>query len=109
MALPDTSSALHRAIGRVRKRRRAEQPIGDINGRGEGQIQGFDLKWQAQKYKLRLLGVRLFSRKPRLHATAKRKLSDSALDVKFNPCHLREQIDIGGPDRTSAEIHFSRH
>jgi hypothetical protein len=29
--------------------------------------------------------------------------------VEFDPRHLREQIDIGAPDRTSAEPHVGRH
>ena len=46
---------------------------------------------------------------PRFRAATKRKLTDRTLDVEFDPRHLREQIDIGVPDRASAEPHVGRH
>src|SRR6476660_2130296 len=42
-------------------------------------------------------------------AAPNRKLTDGALDVEFDSGHLREQINIDAPDRTSAEPHVSRH
>ena len=45
----------------------------------------------------------------RFRAATKRKLTDRTLDVEFDPGHLREQIDIGASDRTSAEPHVGRH
>ena len=45
----------------------------------------------------------------RLRAATKRKLTDRALDVEFDPGHLREQIDIGASDRTAAEPHVGCH
>src|SRR5262249_24518381 len=44
----------------------------------------------------------------RFRASTKRKLTDCSLDVEFYTSHLRKQIDIGGPDRTSAEPHVIR-
>src|SRR5262245_3576793 len=46
---------------------------------------------------------------PRSSAAADRKLTDRALDVKFDPGHFREQIDVRDPDRTSAEPHVGGH
>jgi len=45
----------------------------------------------------------------RFGAATNCKLTDRALDVEFDPRHLREQIDIREPDRTSAELHVGRH
>ena len=53
--------------------------------------------------------VRLSVGSLRFRAATDRKLTDRALDVEFDPRHLREQIDIGDPDRTSAEPHVGRH
>ena len=44
-----------------------------------------------------------------LRAATERKLTDRALDVEFDPGHLREQIDIGAADRASAKSHVGRH
>src|SRR5262249_51838570 len=46
---------------------------------------------------------------PRFGAAADRKLTDRALHVKFDPGHLREQIDVCDPDRTSPEPHVGGH
>ncbi len=45
----------------------------------------------------------------RLRAAADHELTDRAFDVEFDPRHLREQLDIDAPDRTSAEPHVGRH
>ena len=45
----------------------------------------------------------------RLQAAAKRELPDRAFDMEFNPGHFREQVDIGAPDRASAQSHVGRH
>ena len=46
---------------------------------------------------------------PRFRAATDRKLTDRALHVEFDSRHLREQIDIRDPDRTSAEPHVGGH
>src|SRR5262245_33637177 len=51
-------------------------------------------------------GMSALSLKAEIAAT-KRKLANRALDVEFEPGHPCEQIDIGGPDRTSAEPYIS--
>src|SRR5262249_52115649 len=53
--------------------------------------------------------VRLSVGSLRFHAATNRKLTNRALDVEFDPRHLREQLDIGAPDRTSTEPHIGRH
>src|SRR5258708_37615589 len=45
----------------------------------------------------------------RLPAATDCELADRALDVEFDPRHLREQIDIAGPDRASTQAHIGRH
>jgi hypothetical protein len=56
-----------------------------------------------------LVAARSSVRSPRFGAAADRKLTDRALHVKFDPGHLREQIDVRDPDRTSAEPHVGGH
>jgi len=46
---------------------------------------------------------------PRVPAATDCELTDRALDMKFDPRHLREQIDIAGPDRASTQAHIGRH
>src|SRR5215831_744303 len=47
--------------------------------------------------------------KLRFHAATDRKLTDRTLDVEVDPRHLREQLNIGDPDRASAQPHIVRH
>ena len=37
------------------------------------------------------------------------ELTDGTLDVKVDPGHLREQVDIGCPNRASSQTHAGRH
>src|SRR5258708_924119 len=53
--------------------------------------------------------VRLLIGGSRLFTATDGKLTNRALDVEFDPRHLREQIDIGGADRTSTQPHIGRH
>ena len=46
---------------------------------------------------------------PKVRAAAEHKLTDRAFDVEVDPRHPREEIDIGDPDRASAEPHIRRH
>src|SRR5258708_15282266 len=42
-------------------------------------------------------------------AAAEGELADRAFDVEIDPRHFREQIDIAGADRASAQSHIGRH
>src|SRR6266404_28666 len=45
----------------------------------------------------------------RFHAATDRKLTDRTLDVEVDTRHLREQINIGDPNRASAQPQIVRH
>ncbi len=66
-------------------------------------------RFLSQKRPRRQCGRLIVRLNGRFCAAAKRKLTDRALDVEFDPRHLREQIDIRAANRTAAEPHISRH
>src|SRR5450631_1660607 len=49
------------------------------------------------------------NRKPPGPAATDCELTDRAFDVEFDPRHLREQLDMAGPDHASTEAHIGRH